>query len=41
LEKGKRAAFTYNTKEIVIKSKAKTSIERARRFNQEIKKIIK
>ena len=40
-EKGKRATFTYNTKEVVIKAKAKTSIERAKRFNQEIKKIIK
>ena len=40
-EKGKRATFTYNTKEMVIKAKAKTSIERAIRFNQEIKKIIK
>jgi uncharacterized protein (UPF0332 family) len=40
-EKGKRATFTYNTKEIVIRAKAKTSIERAKRFNQEIKKIIR
>ena len=40
-EKGKRATFTYNTKEIVIKTKAKTSIKRAKKFNQEIKKIIK
>jgi len=40
-EKGKRATFTYETKEIVIKAKAKTSIERAKKFNQEIKKIIK
>ncbi len=40
-EKGKRATFTYETKEIVIKTKAKTSVERAKRFNQEIKKIIK
>ncbi|MEA2037603.1 MAG: hypothetical protein U9O94_08895 [Nanoarchaeota archaeon] len=40
-EKGKRAIFTYKTKEIVIKAKAKTSLERARRFNEEIKKIIK
>jgi len=40
-EKGKRATFTYNTKEIVIKAKAATSIERAKRFNQEIKKILK
>lgn len=39
-ERGKRATFTYNTKEIVIKAKAKTSIERAKRFNQEIKKMI-
>lgn len=40
-EKGKRAAFTYKTKEIVIKAKARTSLERARRFNEEIMKIIK
>jgi len=39
-EKGKRATFTYNTNDIVVKTKAKTSIERAKRFNQEIKKII-
>ena len=40
-EKGKRATFTYNTKEIVIKAKANTSLERAKQFNQEIKRIIK
>lgn len=40
-EKGKRAAFTYNTKEAVIKAKAKTSLERAKRFNQELKRILK
>lgn len=40
-EKRKRAAFTYNTKEIVIKAKARISIERAKRFNLEIKKIIR
>ena len=40
-EKEKRAIFTYDTKEIVIRAKAKTSIERAKRFNQEIKKIVK
>ena len=40
-EKGKRATFTYNTKEVVIKTKAKTSIERAKRFNEEIRKIIR
>jgi len=41
LERGKRATFTYETGEVVIKAKAKTSIERAKRFNQEIKIIIK
>ncbi len=40
-EKGKRSTFTYNTKEVVIKAKAKTSIERAKMFTEEIKKIIK
>jgi len=40
-EKGKRSTFTYNTKEIVIKAKAKTSIDRAKKFNEEIRKIIK
>lgn len=40
-EKGKRAIFTYRTEEIVIKAKAKTSLERARRFIKEIRKIIK
>ncbi|HIH38105.1 TPA: hypothetical protein HA245_04145, partial [Candidatus Woesearchaeota archaeon] len=39
-EKGKRATFTYNTREVVIKAKAKTSVERAKRFNEEIKKIL-
>ena len=40
-EKRKRATFTYNTNEIVIKTKAKTSIDRAKLFNQEIRKIIR
>lgn len=40
-EKEKRATFTYNTKEIVIKTKAQTSLERAKRFNEELRKIIK
>lgn len=39
-EKNKRATFTYQTKQIILKSKAKTSLERAKRFNQEIKNII-
>jgi len=38
-EKGKRATFTYNTREIVIRAKAKTSLERARIFIEEIKKF--
>ena len=40
-EKEKRGILTYNTKEVVIKAKAETSLGRARRFNQEIRKIIK
>lgn len=39
-EKGKRAIFTYKTEEIVIKAKAKTSLERARRFIEEINNIL-
>ena len=39
-EKGKRAELTYNTEEVVIQAKAKTSLERARRFIRELKKII-
>jgi hypothetical protein len=39
-EKKKRAAFTYDMGEILVKSKAKTSLERAQRFRTELKKII-
>lgn len=39
-EKRKRATFTYETGAVVIKAKAETSIERAKKFNEEIKKII-
>ncbi len=39
-EKGKRATFTYNTGEFAMKNKAKTSLERATKFNREIKKIL-
>lgn len=39
-EKGKRATFTYETGAIVIQSKAKTSLERAKRLNIEIRKMI-
>ena len=40
-EKGKRAAFTYKTNETVMKAKARTSIERATRFNEEIRGVIR
>jgi len=40
-EKGKRATFTYNTAEFAMKTKAETSLERAKKFNREIKKLIK
>ncbi len=39
-EKKKRGTFTYEAGEIVIRSKAKTSLERAQKFRREIKKII-
>jgi predicted N-acyltransferase len=39
-EKGKRSTFTYKTEKIVIEAKAKTSLERARRFQQEIIKFL-
>ncbi len=40
-EKRKRGTFTYEMGEVLVKSKAKTSLERAQRFRREIKKIIK
>lgn len=39
-EKNKRGAFTYNMGETLVKSKAKTSLERALKFRREIRKII-
>ncbi|MFH1439940.1 MAG: hypothetical protein ABIG89_05205 [Candidatus Woesearchaeota archaeon] len=39
-EKQKRATFTYDSGIVVIKAKAKTSLERATKFNEEIKQII-
>ena len=39
-EKKKRGTFTYNMGEILVKSKAKTSLERAQKFRREIGKII-
>ncbi|MFQ5620937.1 MAG: hypothetical protein ACE5FT_03770 [Candidatus Nanoarchaeia archaeon] len=39
-EKRKRAQFTYETGTHAMENKAKTSLERARQFNTEIKKLI-
>ena len=39
-EKKKRGIFTYDMGTVLVKSKAKTSLERAQRFRREIKKII-
>ncbi|MBW6451762.1 MAG: hypothetical protein K0B02_03455 [DPANN group archaeon] len=40
-EKKKRGTFTYNMGDVLVQSKAKTSLERAQRFRRELKKIIK
>ena len=39
-EKKKRSDFTYEMGLLAIKTKAQTSLERAKRFNEEIRKII-
>ena len=39
-EKGKRGRFTYEMGEIAIQNKAETSLKRALRFNEEIKKFL-
>ncbi|MBU0466611.1 MAG: hypothetical protein KJ600_00590 [Nanoarchaeota archaeon] len=39
-EKDKRGKFTYEMGAIVMQNKAQTSLERAKRFNEEIRKII-
>jgi len=39
-EKIKRGTFTYDMGTVLVKSKAKTSLDRAQRFRREIKKII-
>lgn len=39
-EKNKRATLTYNTEELVIKNKAKTSLQRARRFIIELQEMM-
>jgi uncharacterized protein (UPF0332 family) len=40
-EKEKRAKFTYEMGVIALKGKAETSLQRAKRFNEEIRKLIK
>jgi|SRR3989338_1938174 len=39
-EKEKRAKFTYETGELVMKGKAETSLNRAKKFNEEVRKIL-
>ena len=39
-EKQKRASFTYEMGVIAMQNKAQTSLERAKRFNEEIRKIV-
>lgn len=39
-EKEKRAKFTYEIGEIAMKNKAETSLNRAKKFNEEIRKIL-
>ncbi|HNZ52321.1 MAG: hypothetical protein BWY36_00671 [Candidatus Diapherotrites archaeon ADurb.Bin253] len=39
-EKEKRSKFTYEIGEIAMKSKAETSLERAKKFNEEIRKML-
>lgn len=39
-ERKKRSQFTYETGELAMQSKARTSLERADQFNKEIKKVI-
>ena len=39
-EKEKRAKFTYEIGEIAMKNKAETSLNRAKKFNEEVRKIL-
>lgn len=39
-EKGKRSRFTYEMGETAMQNKAQTSLDRARIFNEEIRKMI-
>ena len=38
--KEKRGRFTYEMGEIAMQNKAKTSLERAKKFNEEIRKLL-
>jgi len=40
-EKEKRAKFTYEIGEIAMKNKAETSLNRAKKFNEEVRKILR
>lgn len=40
IEKEKRGRFTYEMGEVAMKNKAQTSLERAKRFREEIRKMI-
>lgn len=40
-EKEKRAKFTYETGEVAIRNKAETSLNRAKKFNEEVRKILR
>ena len=40
-EKDKRATFTYRTEQFAMQNKAKTSLDRAAKFQREIRKLIK
>ncbi|HJX50343.1 hypothetical protein A3K73_03675 [Candidatus Pacearchaeota archaeon RBG_13_36_9] len=40
-EKEKRSRFTYEMGEIALKNKAETSLSRAKKFNEEIRKLLK
>ncbi|MBU3912552.1 MAG: hypothetical protein KKE50_00520 [Nanoarchaeota archaeon] len=39
-EKDKRGRFTYETGEIAMRNKAQTSLDRAKKFNEEMRKIL-
>ena len=40
-EKEKRAKFTYEIGELALKNKAETSLNRAKKFSEEVRKILR